>query len=817
MTREGAAVEAQTMACFHCNRETAAPITATIFGEDRHFCCDACLAAARSIEKDGLTEYYEHRTAAPEASQRDVPATNYDHEAISKSFLRTSGDHQTAAFLLEGVSCSACMWLIEQTLRKMDGVVDVRMAQNSHQAYVEWNPARLKVSDILTAIDGIGFTAHPFDPTRRDALEKEKRHRTLERLLMAGLMLMPVMGFQIAGYWMGTEGDGLADFQRVGRWFVLAAVSIVLVYSGADFFAGALRDMRNRHAGMDIPIVLGLSIAWLGSAIATIRGTGEVYFDSIVMFVFFILIARRWELQGRVQAGASIDRMMKVIPQEVTRIGPNGPEKVMLHDVALSDHLLVAPGETVPVDGVLLDQDSSFDESLLTGESVPVTRYVGDVVVGGACNIDQPVTIQVSKTLETSTLAEVQTMIQRGMNERPRFAQAAERIVPWFVLGVLAVASFTALLWLFMDPAQILPNVVAVLIVTCPCALALATPVALAASAGRMSGNGILVTRMSAVEPFSEADTYVFDKTGTLTEGHPVLRDIYVPNGGDGEAALGFAAAMNARSEHSLGRACVTAAAERDITSFQLEAPVRNFPGKGVQVEHDGHRYRLGALEFSGAALSGDSTAWTDHALGQGHTVISLTKDSDVLALFEFTDRMREGADTVIAELKKSGHDIAVLSGDKQEVVDHLARNLGIDVALGGLSPSDKLDWVCARQENGKRIVMVGDGINDAPVLARADASISFADATTLARQSSDFVLLSPSLTSITQLRSVCIKTTRIIRQNLMWALAYNVLAVPAASLGFVPPWAAAIGMSVSSLFVVSNAMRLTRERGFQG
>ncbi len=343
--------------------------------------------------KDGLTDYYEHRTAAPTASQRDVSAANYDHDAISKSFVRSSGANQTAAFLLEGVSCSACMWLIEQTLRKLDGVGEVRMEQTSHQAFVAWDPKRLKVSDILTAVDNIGFTAHPFDPTRRDALEKEKRHRTLERLLMAGLLLMPVMGFQIAGYWMGTDGDTLADFQRVGRWFVLVAVTIVLAYSAADFFAGALRDIRNRHAGMDIPIVLGLSVAWLGSAIATLRGTGEVYFDSIVMFVFFILLARRWELAGRVRAGASIDRMMKVIPQEVTRLGPLGPEKVMLHNVQLGDHLIVAPGETVPVDGILLDQDSSFDESLLTGEARPVTRQVGDIVMGGSCNIDQPVTI----------------------------------------------------------------------------------------------------------------------------------------------------------------------------------------------------------------------------------------------------------------------------------------------------------------------------------------------------------------------------------------------------------------------------------------
>lgn len=812
MTHAEKITAAEKVACFHCNALTATPMNADVFGETRQFCSKACLAVARTIEKDGLTEYYEHRSAAPDASRRDVPAVNFDHEAISKSFVRTRGATQSAAFLLEGVSCSACLWLIEQTLRKLDGVEEVRMEQTSHQAYVAWDPVRAKVSDILTAIDNIGFTAHPFDPTRRDVLEKEKRHRTLERLLMAGLMLMPVMGFQIAGYWMGTDGAELANFQLIGRWFVLLAVTIVLAYSGADFFAGAMRDIRNRHAGMDIPIVLGLSIAWLGSAIATMRGTGDVYFDSIVMFVFFILLARRWELAGRIQAGASIDRMMKVIPQEVTRLTASGSERVMLHAVQLGDHLIVAPGETVPVDGVLLDQDSSFDESLLTGEARPVTRKVGDVVVGGSCNIDQPVIIQVNKTLETSTLAEVQAMMQRGMNERPKFAQAAEWIVPWFVIGVLAVAAVTALLWLWLDPAQALPNVVAVLIVTCPCALALATPVALAAATGRMSANGILVTRMSAVEPLSVADTYVFDKTGTLTQGRPVLQGIHTPKGGDRDAVLGMAAAMNARSEHSLARACVASALEKDVPLPNLHAPVRNFPGKGVQVEDKGQRYRLGAIDFAGAALSAEDTVWLTKGLALGHTVIALTQDSELLALFAFADRLRDGADAVIKTLKKEGYDVALLSGDKQEVVDHLARDLGIEVAWGGLSPSDKMNWVCDLQAHGKRVVMVGDGINDAPVLARADASISFADATTLARQSSDFVLLPQSLSSLTQLRSLSTKTTRIIRQNLIWALAYNVLAVPAAALGFVPPWAAAIGMSVSSLFVVSNAMRLSQK-----
>jgi len=810
MTFQTDLVTSEKVSCFHCGKAVEKAVVASLFGEERTFCCTNCKAVAVGIANNGLEDYYKHRSAVPNGATRSVTAENYDHGTIRASFVREAQGRHSASFIIEGVSCSACLWLVEQTLQKLPGVQEIRVDQTSHQAFVGWDPDVLAVSDILGAVDQIGFTAHPFDSTHRDALIKERRGRSLERILMAGMMMMPVMGFQIAGYWVGVEPDGsLATFLLVGRWFVLAAVSIVLVYSGADFFAGAWRDMRNKRVGMDVPIVLGLSIAWAGSLWATVQGRGDTYFDSIVMFVFFVLLARVWELGGRIRAANDIDRMMMIIPQEATRIGPNGPEVVMLPDLAVGDRLLIEPGQTVPLDGTLINQDSSFDESLLTGESAPVLHRIGETAIAGSCNIDQSVMIEVTREFGGSTLAEMQAMVRRGIGERPPFAQAAERIVPWLVVGILVIATVTALAWWMIEPAMVVPNVVAVLIVTCPCALALATPVALAASAGLMSKSGILATRMSAVEALSSANMLAFDKTGTLTVGRPVLVESYPSDAATN--GLNLAAAMNASSEHSIGRALVLANQQARQTPRVLDVAVRNFPGQGRQVDLPTGKVRLGSLAFAKPELDSKDQEWLDRQLIQGHSVIALTTDGVLDALFAFADTLRPGAFEMVQRLKQKGFALAILSGDKQETVDHIAAKLGIVAGFGGLSPSDKVAWVREQQKAKSRVLMVGDGINDAPVLTCANVSVSFSQATDLARQSSDFILLNGDLESLSKLIRLAARTTSIIRQNLGWALSYNIIAVPAAAFGFVPPWAAAIGMSVSSFIVVFNALRITK------
>jgi len=809
--------------CYHCNL-TIPPQTdihCDVLGQGRAFCSPGCAAVAKSIVDSGLDDFYRFRShpnqrdAATEGQTADAPLAVYDHPEVQKSFVRNVGDNREASLILEGIRCSACLWLNEQHLRKLDGIIDVQIDANSHQARVTWAPECLKLSTILAAVADIGFVAHPFDPTRREQLLREQKHRSIERLIFAGFLMMPVVSFQIAGYWIGgpDETGTYPLFESLGRWFMLAVVTIVLAYSGQDFFRGAWRDLKHKQLGMDVPIVLGLSTAWIGSAVSTIIGHGDVYFDSIVMFVFLVLLARTWELRGRMKSANALDETLKILPRTAQRVGPDGAvEQVSVLDLNIGDTLRLLPGENVPIDGRLLSDASTFDESLLTGEAVPVVRHRGDSVVGGACNVDQPIEIEVTRTADSSTLMEIHQMIARGLNDRPKYAQIADRIAPWFVGVVLLIALATLGFWYWYDASRALPNLIAVLIVTCPCALALATPVALSISAGRFARLKVLPMRMAALEPLSKATMIVFDKTGTLTKGRPVLAAQFQAGQMAETNALAIAAQLEAKSEHPFAHALKSGAANQhlEVSSALL---TRNFPGQGVEAEIDGERWRLGGEAFAltgRSDLSQEGVIWRDAQLAKGRSVVTMTSDEKAEALFAFEDELRDHVCESIEKLRQSGiENIAMLSGDNPESVRTLADKVGITRAIGDLKPNDKLAWVQEQQSNGMRVVMVGDGINDAPVMTAADAAVSFSGATELARQSSDFIILGPDFTNLTNVFTLSAATRRIIIQNLLWAAGYNLLAVPAAALGFVPPWAAAIGMSVSSLLVVSNAMRL--------
>jgi len=815
--------EKSGLQCYHCNL-TIPPETdihSEVLGQTRAFCSPGCVAVAKSIVESGLDDFYRYRgtsdtaETAAKSETADAPLTVYDHPEVQKSFVRNVGENREASLILEGIRCSACLWLNEQHLRKLDGIIDVQIDANSHQARVTWAPDQLKLSTILAAVADIGFVAHPFDPTRREQLLQEQKHRSVERLIFAGFLMMPVVSFQIASYWIGgpDEIGTYQLFESLGRWFMLVVVTIVMAYSGQDFFRGAWRDLKHKQLGMDVPVVLGLSTAWVGSAVSTVVGHGDVYFDSIVMFVFFVLLARTWELRGRMKSADALDATLKILPRTAQRVLPTGGvEQVSVLDLNIGDTLRLLPGENVPVDGRLLSDVSTFDESLLTGEAVPVLRYRGDVVVGGACNVDQPVEIEVTRTPDNSTMMEIHQMIARGLNDRPKYAQIADRIAPWFVGAVLVIAVITLGFWLWYDSTRALPNLIAVLIVTCPCALALATPVALSISAGRFARLNVLPMRMVALEPLSKATMIAFDKTGTLTKGHPVLAAQFQAGKTTETEALIIATQLEAKSEHPFAHALKSEAANRQL-DVSITPLTRNFPGQGVEAEISGEKWRLGGETFAltgRSRLSDEGEIWRDAQLLKGHSVVTLASGNRPEALFAFEDELRDHVRESIVKLRQSGiNNIAILSGDNPESVFILAKKIGVETAIGGLKPNDKLAWVQEQQSNGERVVMIGDGINDAPVLTAADAAVSFAGATDLARQSSDFVILGPDFTSLTDVFKLSAATGRIIKQNLLWAAGYNLLAVPAAALGFVPPWAAAIGMSVSSLLVVSNAMRL--------
>ncbi|MEF3192720.1 MAG: heavy metal translocating P-type ATPase [Halothiobacillaceae bacterium] len=807
-----------TPACFHCGLDIPKGVELhyPVLGKERAFCCAGCHAACKAIVEAGLEDYYRYREQEGGISPQVLPdvlkdLSLYDRPEIQQGFVRTDGELREVSLILENIRCAACLWLNEQHLRAQPGVVDVQLDYASQQARVKWDPQRIRLSDILQAIAAIGYVAHPYDPVHRERLLEEEKRRSIERLLFAGLLGMQVMMFAIATYWKGgfnAQGE-LELWEVIGRWTSLAVTLVMLVYSGADFFIGAWRDLKNHRLGMDVPVVFGLVTAWGGSLWATIMGEEDVYFDSIGMFIFFVLLARVVELKGRMAAADALDRLMKVIPPTAMRMEEGGAKEVPVVDLRPGDVVRLRPGDCVPVDGRLIGGSSSFDESHLTGETLPIVRREGDWVSAGSCNIDQPVLMRVERVSSDSTMNELRRMMDQGLSIKPRMAELAERIAAPFVALVLILAVLTGVGWWLIDPARMLPIVIAVLIITCPCALALAMPVALAIAAGRFAALGILPMRIAAIEPLAQADTLVLDKTGTLTSGRPRLSEMRLLNGMNEQQARALVASMERHSEHPLAHAL-----REGAEPLKVELAVRNHPGQGLEAEHGGAVWRLGTPEFALAdgALADVDREWLRAQVEDGGMVVALGREGEARALFVLHDAMREGVEAFVHEAKVLGlRRVVVLSGDQPAAVAHLARRIGVDAWHGGMRPEDKLAWIRQAQAEGATVLMVGDGINDAPTLAAAQVSVSFGSATTLAQLHSDFVLLGTDLRVLPRAIRLARHTRRIIRQNLIWAAGYNLLAVPFAALGFVTPWLAAIGMSLSSLLVVGNALRLRR------
>jgi len=822
--------------CFHCGLPVtdSEPPTLQLEQEREAFCCHGCKAVCEFIIKSGNADYYKHRdVTARSLNDAELPRLIeklklYDNEEIQREFIR-SGNNQSwkeAWLILDEIRCAACIWLNERTLRMLDGVLEVQMDYTGQQARVRWDPKRIKLSDILTAITNIGYYAYPFDPSQRESLNKEQKQRSVQRIIFALILGMAVMQSAIGGYFFAEQdADGAYPlWLTISRWVNVGATFLILAYPGQLFFRSAWRDLKNRSLGMDVPVVIGLSAAWLGSLYTTIRGEGEVYFESIAMFVIFLLIARHIELRSRITATALLDRSAKIIPQGVKLIDGQSIREVPAIELKQGDRIQVSPGEALAVDGYLRSPGSSFDESLLTGESLPVTYSEGDKVLGGSINVEQVIEVEVLSGKSDSMLNEINQLTQKSVSYRPHYVDLAEKVAGKFVAVILLISTLTYIFWQLTEPSLALSHMIAVLIVTCPCALALAAPVSLSLGAAGLSQLHVLPVRMSSIEKLSHVDTVVFDKTGTLTAGTPVLEEIHLVAARDEATCLKIAATMESGSQHPFSKAVIDAAENRAALKEKIEcSELKQYPGQGVEaclIAHDViTRWRFGNETFSrpaGFSIPEDIQENIDSSRQQGRSILFLSDETSVQAIFTIIDPLRKNIRQFIEQLDSfSIKNKIILSGDNQRSVDAVGRQLGITDIHGELLPHEKLQWLqrYQRQRTGseRKVMMFGDGINDAPTLAAADVSLSFSDATDLAKNNSDFILLGKGYEQLGSAFSLMRKTRRTILQNLGWAIAYNVLVVPAAVMGFVTPWMAAIGMSLSSLFVVLNSLRIKK------
>ncbi|MBC5766975.1 heavy metal translocating P-type ATPase [Ramlibacter albus] len=708
---------------------------------------------------------------------------------------------------IEGIHCPACSLTIEQALLPLPGVAQVQVNGSTATARVVWSPEQGKPSQWVEALKLAGYGALPAGDVLTAAPRIAAQRKMLWRWLVAGFCMMQVMMYAVPAY-TAAPGEITPDQQALLRWASWILTLPVLLFSCQPFFASALRDLRARRIGMDVPVALGIVIAFAASSVATFDPQGalgrEVWFDSVTMFVFFLLSGRLLEQRLRSRTAGSLEALMRRLPDVVERRRDDGEfESLPVRRIAVGDVIRVKPGEAFPADGTVAEGQSQVDEALLTGESKPVARRPGQPVVAGSHNLGGTLLVKVDRIGAQTRYAEIVALMERASVEKPRLAQLADRIASPFLLAVLVAAGIAAAMWWPQGPAHALGIAVAVLIVTCPCALSLATPAATLAAAGALARRGVLVRRLEALEGAASTDTVVFDKTGTLTEDRMAVGDVHTRSGTTREEALRLAAAL---AKHSLHPASRAIAAEVTAGGWASNA-VHEVPGEGVQgiVFGDGgwqpRKLRLGSAGFCNAPLAADEQSAQVH----------LADEDGWLATFTLAETMREGAAEAVGALKRQAIGVQLLSGDRTAAVRRLAWRSGIESSWGEQSPADKLEHVRALQRDGHRVAMVGDGMNDGPVLARADVSVAMGHAVPVAQSKSDFVVLGSQMLAIPQLLSHARQTRRIVRQNLAWAAAYNAVCVPLALLGYMPPWLAGLGMAASSLFVVANSARLAR------
>ena len=835
--------------CYHCGEPLprAGSWSAAIDGLARPMCCAGCAAVAEAIVIAGLEDYYRHRSA-PAQGAAAVPAelaslAIYDEPELQERFTRSADASGSpcleATLAIDGMRCGACVWLIERALAGVPGVLGANVNLATERAVVRWDPERTPLSRILERCREIGYQVAPFDVRLREAAIARTSRAQLRRLFVAGFGMMQVMMYAFPAY-TAAPGEIESGYATLLHWASLLLTLPVVFYSAQPFFAGALRDLRALRPGMDVPVAISVAVAFAASVWATLSGRGEVYFDSVTMFVFLLLGSRHLEWIARRRAARALDAMAAAAPEQVRRLLPGeapggATEAVPAARVGVDDLIEVASGERVALDGVIAAGRTSVDLSLLTGESVPARRVTGDEVPGGALNAGAPVTLRVLRPAAESTLSSIERLAERSSQDKPRVAQLADRAATWFVAVLLALTLVVLIVWWQLDPERALPVALAVLIVSCPCALSMATPAALAAASGGLLRRHVLITRGQALEALASCTDVVFDKTGTLTTGKPTVVALMVADGIARADALAWAARLEDGSAHPFGRAiCELAAGAGSPAATAGDGPAKLLeriaePGSGVGatlVTGTGPpmRLRLGSARWCGIEPAQETPQGVDASWSQADSTVFMVElpEGDgqpgsppgaavprLLASFALRDRLRPEAQGLVAMLARSGVRSHLASGDREPTVAHCAAELGIASWVAAATPDSKLSFVRTLQREGARVLMVGDGINDAPVMAAADVSVAVGGATTLARVAADAIVLTPSLDGVVDLVTTARRCLRVVRQNLVWALAYNLVAIPAAACGLVPPWLAALGMAGSSLLVAANALTL--------
>ncbi|HIE54967.1 MAG TPA: heavy metal translocating P-type ATPase [Chromatiaceae bacterium] len=802
--------------CYHCGLPLPdkEPFSSEIQGQRRLFCCFGCQSVCEAIHAAGMEGFYQRTPEGTLLAPPPEPPADlqlYDLEEVQAEFVHRTGQEREINLLVEGIHCAACIWLIEQTLQRLPGVLSAAVNLSAKRLLVRWDNSRIKLSEILQQLARVGYSAVPFDPDTAEGALKRQNRALLFRIVFAGFTMMNLLWISIALY----SGADKGEFRSLFHWIGLLLATPTLFYSGWPFLRGAWTSLRTGHLGMDLPIAIGATVTWAYSSWVTITGTAdhEVYFDTVVNFIFVILVGRYLEAASKRHAVAATQRLLDLQPRVATRLTDEGEEVVPIRRITTGDRVLVKPGARIPADGVLLEGASSVDESMLSGESRPVEKRPGDKVSAGTVNGHGPLVIEVTGTLRDTALGRIIHLVEEAQASKAPIQCTADRIVPWFVAATLTLATITFFLWAHQDAGKALMAAVSVLIITCPCAFGLATPMAIAVASGQGARYGILVKNGAVLETLSHVNHFVFDKTGTLTEGRMHLTRLESTGELSESALLGLAASAERLSEHSIAQAIVEAARtqgidwnEHRVTEFKAS------PGRGIRALVDDRVLLLGNLEW----LVDQGTTPDPFLLEKAHslekgaiTTVHLALEGQHLALLGLSDRLRPDAAALIETLRAAGMRLTLLSGDQRSTAEAVASQLGGMEVIAEVLPEEKDQVIRQLQHEGHLVAMVGDGINDAPALIRADVGIAIGSGTDVSVESADIVLMGNELQRIHLASELSRRTLKTIRQNIGISILYNVIMVPLAMAAMITPLVAAISMPISSLLVIGNAARI--------
>ncbi|WNC74122.1 heavy metal translocating P-type ATPase [Thalassotalea psychrophila] len=795
--------------CFHCG-EIVPPglsLSVVVDNKTQDMCCIGCQAVASAIVANNLEDYYRFRSEKGNKIDAQVPDALLnnqfiDDENLQSEFTFDVDNCKETILSIDGMSCAACAWLIEKQLSQKPGITKIQVNATTQRATVVWQNDAIKLSNILTAINQIGYQALPFKANLAEQRNKQQAKAFVRRLGVSGILTMQVMMIAFGlyfGAFSDLEEHNLAYLR--GTSFVLTLP--IVVFGAFPFYTGAISALKARRLSMDVPVSIAIVLAFCASTWATFTQSGEVYFESLAMFTFLLLIGKYLEFRARAKAAEVSANLLKLMPLTATKLVTVNDKKqeqvISAKQLELNDFVIVKPGETIPGDGVIASGQSSVNEAMLTGEHAPVQKIKGATVFAGTVNGDGNLTIEIVKTNSDSFLTNLIRLSESAQAHKPAIAQLSDRIAQYFVALILLTAIATAIYWSIHSPDEAFWITLSVLVATCPCALSLATPTALTCGTIRLNKDGIMIKNAHVLETMPKVDCFAFDKTGTLTNGKFAITDVVLLNKQyDKESVLAIAAALEAHSEHPLAKAF------SQYRNFDLNVEdVEVVPGCGVKGNKDGHQICIGKVSWV--------KEFTQIAEHHHKAQCLLTVDNILVASFYMEDTLRDNTKSVINSMRLAKIETLLISGDNKAGVKNFNQQVSLDHTFDTCSANDKLQILADRQKSGKTVAMVGDGVNDSPVFAQAHVSIAMGSGTEIAKSGADVILLNNHLSSLLRLKQIAKKTSNIVKQNFAWALAYNAIILPLAVCGFITPYMAVLGMSASSIIVVTNSLRLLK------